>query len=350
MRGVDDRRQVVAQPVVGARGEDQRLRIGMRLDGLEQRLLGHRAEQAVGAVHRAVQVHRQRARRAPRRGEPTCGSCGRAAACRQAPAASGRSPCWRWRCRWSRRRSAALRRHALPSPAPARSRPSGRAANRACRPTPTGRRAAGCRRGTRGTRSPRGCPCRLSPDECPGVCQASLAMSTYSRSASKNGVRDFSWISACRMRNQPRGSASSRMKKPSIGLARECAHGLLVAGAVQEHVKIKLGAELVQGLHQCVGLPGLCALGTADAIDKHALQITIAASKCQRLVGAADATEAQAVRVLQTPRRRRQPLEQRPPQHRVGNDEQNVAVRSGHGSGERGALDGGSSSEAAIAQ
>ena len=49
VRRLDDRRQVVAQAVVGARGEDQRLGVRVRLDRLEERLLRHRAEDAVGA-------------------------------------------------------------------------------------------------------------------------------------------------------------------------------------------------------------------------------------------------------------------------------------------------------------
>ena len=62
MRRLDDRLQVVAQPIVGARGEDERLRVRVAADRLQQRLLRHRAVQPVLAVERGVEVDRVRAR------------------------------------------------------------------------------------------------------------------------------------------------------------------------------------------------------------------------------------------------------------------------------------------------
>ena len=62
MGGLDDRRQVVAQAVVGAGREHQGLGVVVLLDRLEQGLLRDRAEDAVLAVHRRVQVDRVRAR------------------------------------------------------------------------------------------------------------------------------------------------------------------------------------------------------------------------------------------------------------------------------------------------
>ena len=54
--------EVVAQAVVGARREDQRARVGVRGDGGQHRGARHRAEQAVLAVDRRVEVDRPRAR------------------------------------------------------------------------------------------------------------------------------------------------------------------------------------------------------------------------------------------------------------------------------------------------
>ena len=62
VRRLDDRREVVAQPVVGARGQDQGLRIRVFANRIEKRLLGHGPVQAVLAVERRVEIDRVRAR------------------------------------------------------------------------------------------------------------------------------------------------------------------------------------------------------------------------------------------------------------------------------------------------
>jgi len=62
VRRLDDRREVVAQAIVGAGGEDQRLSIGVLVDFLQQQLLRHRAVEAVLAVERRVEIDRVRAR------------------------------------------------------------------------------------------------------------------------------------------------------------------------------------------------------------------------------------------------------------------------------------------------
>jgi len=61
MRRLDDRREVVAQAVVGAGGEDQRLRVRMFFDRVQQGLFRHRAVEPVLAVERRVEVDRVRA-------------------------------------------------------------------------------------------------------------------------------------------------------------------------------------------------------------------------------------------------------------------------------------------------
>ena len=58
----DDRREVVAQAVVGAARQDQHPGLGVVGDGLQHACLRHRAVQAVAFVDRRVQVHRPRAR------------------------------------------------------------------------------------------------------------------------------------------------------------------------------------------------------------------------------------------------------------------------------------------------
>ncbi|KDB51540.1 hypothetical protein X805_29180 [Sphaerotilus natans subsp. natans DSM 6575] len=60
--GRDDRRQVVAQAVVGAARQDQHPGLRMVLDRLQHPRARHRPEQAVALVDRGVQVHRPRAR------------------------------------------------------------------------------------------------------------------------------------------------------------------------------------------------------------------------------------------------------------------------------------------------
>ena len=62
VRRLDDGLELVAQAVVGARGEDQHARIRMLRDGGQHRGARHRAEQAVLAVDRRVEVDRLRAR------------------------------------------------------------------------------------------------------------------------------------------------------------------------------------------------------------------------------------------------------------------------------------------------
>ena len=62
MGRLDDRPQVVAQAIVGAGREHQGLGVVVLLDCLEQGLLRDRAEDAVLAVHRRIQVDRVRAR------------------------------------------------------------------------------------------------------------------------------------------------------------------------------------------------------------------------------------------------------------------------------------------------
>ena len=176
-----------------------------------------------------------------------------------------------------------------------------------------------------------GLPSRLSPDECPGVCQASLAISTYSRSASKNGVRDFSWISACTMRNQPRGSTSSRMKKPSTA-------SRVSAPTVSSSRSLSTSTyRSSSGRSRCSACTRASARHAAASSPAPPMPSTSTLCRSpsprsgrERLGSARDAAERQAAGVVEAAGCGAQALEQVAAHHRVGNDEQDVAVRAWH--------------------
>ena len=61
VRRLDDRREIVTQPVVGAGSQYQRLGVRVFLDGAHDRFLRDRAEDAVALVERRVEIDRMRA-------------------------------------------------------------------------------------------------------------------------------------------------------------------------------------------------------------------------------------------------------------------------------------------------
>ena len=154
-------------------------------------------------------------------------------------------------------------KHAPPSCACAIT-PWGRAANRACPPTPRDRRAAGSRRQFRKAEA-QGAAAQAVARGWPGVCQAIMAhQHVFAQRVEEGRARLL--LDLPPAGREPAARVGLVADEEAVdGLARERADGLLVARAVDQHVEVELRAQRVR----CTRLSASSRPSTSTSADRH---------------------------------------------------------------------------------